>query len=705
VPVEVAPVVIDDASPYVPVAPVTAGRTNIPQMESARSTTTFTQEFIEDLSIVRFEDLVTRSAGVTVGDSGEGRDLQLKIRGFNAKILRNGFAATQFGGNADIEPYGIERVEVLKGSDSIAYGDTTPGGFVNVVSKRPLGYDHGEIGMEFGSFNALSPRFDIGGRIGGWSDDGGKVVLDDKNPYFSGKAPYGKAPLEDGSSIDYRIVGVYDHFGSYKDYAEDGNGFYIAPSVRFNFSDRTSLTVYTEIQEDKSFQDYGIPLDRFGRFVTGRDFIQNHPDDTVTRSDRLFGYDFVHELNDEWTFEQRGIYQFVNYKYSDLALPIGFDDTTRQVLRFPAVQEGNFDIYAMQFNLNGDFFIGEHRNRLFTGIDISRTAYDITTLFDPAMPLLLNIDNPVYENPRPSSTTPFPTTAVETERQGIWVQDHFNVTEQFIISGGVRYDRVDQDAGGGSAIYEEWNPQAGAVYRFTENVSVFGNYSESFEPSGSGYGAALDRFGDPLPPETAQGHEFGVKFLSPDNRVSTTLSYFDITRQNVANPDPDPAFPFASVAAGEQNSTGFEFEIIGEVLPNLSLQSSYAYIDAAYTQDNTFPAGNRLFGVPEHSASFWARYDFEGGALDGFGVGAGVRYVGERPGGDFNTVILDSYAIASLGLFYERGDWECSVFVDNVNDERAIRSGFGIESTGTGSARGNYDTVPTQVVAKITKRF
>lgn len=170
---------------------------------------------------------------------------------------------------------------------------------------------------------------------------------------------------------------------------------------------------------------------------------------------------------------------------------------------------------------------------------------------------------------------------------------------------------------------------------------MFGNYSESFEPSGSGYGAALDRFGNALPSETAQGHEFGVKFLSPDNRVTTTLSCFDITRQNVASADPDPAFPFASVAAGEQNSTGFEFEIMGEVLPNLTLQASYAYIDAAYTRDNTIRSGNHLFGVPEHGASFWARYDFEGGALDGFGVGAGLRYVGERLSGSLIIFIED----------------------------------------------------------------
>ena len=126
-----APVILNDTAPYVADVPVSAGRNDIPQMENARSTTTFTGEFIEDLSPLELENVITRSAGVSLSHAGEARTKSYSIRGFSATQLRNGFSGIQFGANAAIEPYSLERLEVLKGSDSIAYGDTTPGGFIN----------------------------------------------------------------------------------------------------------------------------------------------------------------------------------------------------------------------------------------------------------------------------------------------------------------------------------------------------------------------------------------------------------------------------------------------------------------------------------------------------------------------------------------------------------------------------------------------
>lgn len=689
-----APVIIDDVAPYVADVPVSAGRNDIPQMENARSTTTFTGEFIDDLSPLELENVITRSAGVSLSHAGESRTKDYSIRGFYATQLRNGFSGIQFGANAAIEPYSLERLEVLKGSDSIAYGDTTPGGFIHYVSKRPLGREHGEVGVEFGSFNAVSPRFDIGGRIGGVPADGGKLVIDDKSPLYSSEAAYAKMPVGEGQpSIDYRIVGLYDHHESFKDFDHDSNRYYIAPSVRYHFNDTTSLTVYAEIQEDRTFMDYGVPVDRFGRFVTPRDFIVSHPGEYIDRESRFFGYDFVHEINDAWTFEHRGVYQYASYSYSELALPFAYDDLTRTVTRIPAWQGQIGDYYAMQFNLKGDFEIFGLRNRLYSGVDISQTETVGSTRYDPGTPLLLNVDNPVY-GPLPRAVTPYPPFGEKTVRQGFWVQDHLDLTEQFILSGGLRFDHIDQNG----TIYEESNPQVGAVYRLTESVSAFGNYSESFQPVSS-----FDRFGNVLDPETAQGHEFGVKFLSPDRRFSATAAYFDITRQNV--PTADPLDAFASISTGEQNAQGFEFEVMGEVLPNFTVQASFAHIDAVVTEDNWMPVGNRLVGIPEDSASLWGRYDFEGGALDGFGIGAGFRYIGDRAAGEFNTVFLDPYTVVQAGLFYERNDWEFSVLVENLTDERALSGVFFVESTGTGSARGNIEIPSTQVTAKVTRHF
>lgn len=105
-----APVILNDTAPYVADVPVSAGRNDIPQMENARSTTTFTGEFIEDLSPLELENVITRSAGVSLSHAGEARTKDYSIRGFSATQLRNGFSGIQFGANAAIEPYSLERL-------------------------------------------------------------------------------------------------------------------------------------------------------------------------------------------------------------------------------------------------------------------------------------------------------------------------------------------------------------------------------------------------------------------------------------------------------------------------------------------------------------------------------------------------------------------------------------------------------------------
>ncbi|MEM9015606.1 MAG: TonB-dependent receptor, partial [Verrucomicrobiota bacterium] len=243
-----------------------------------------------------------------------------------------------------------------------------------------------------------------------------------------------------------------------------------------------------------------------------------------------------------------------------------------------------------------------------------------------------------------------------------------------------------------------WTPQGGAVYRVTDQVSLFGNYSESFTPS-----VSIDRNNETLDPETAQGHEFGLKVASEDNRFTASMAYFDQTRQNVATAD--PVFAFASIAIGEQNATGFEFEFFGELFPNFTVQAGYAFIDAITTADTDIAPGSQVGGVPDHSASLWCRYNFEGGPLDGLGIGGGFRHVGEFPLLFEENLFVDGYTVTQLGLFYDVNDWKFSVFFENLLDRRALRAARAVGTTGGAGFVRVYDLAPTEVVAKITKKF
>lgn len=141
---------------------------------------------------------------------------------------------------------------------------------------------------------------------------------------------------------------------------------------------------------------------------------------------------------------------------------------------------------------------------------------------------------------------------------------------------------------------------------------------------------------------------------------------FDITKQNVAAPD--PRFPLGglSVATGEQQSRGVEFDLSGEILPGWNIIASYTYTDAEVTQHNVTPIGNRLAGIPKHSFNVWTTYTIQTGSLQGLGFGVGVNYVGKREGDLDNSFQLPSYFLPDAAIFYQRDNWRFAVNFKNL---------------------------------------
>jgi iron complex outermembrane receptor protein len=134
-------------------------------------------------------------------------------------------------------------------------------------------------------------------------------------------------------------------------------------------------------------------------------------------------------------------------------------------------------------------------------------------------------------------------------------------------------------------------------------------------------------------------------------RLSSTLAFYNTTLSNILTTDPDN--PNFSIQVGEQRSQGIEFDIAGELLPGWKVIAGYAYTNAEITKDNRFPVGNRLNNVPHHSASLWTTYTFQDAALKGFGIGAGVFYVGDRAGDLANSFEVPGYTRFDAAIFYE----------------------------------------------------
>lgn len=658
----------DEDDYFVPNAS-TATRTDTAILDIPQSIQVVPQNILEDQQILRVDDALRNVSGVVGRLDPFGSGASLIIRGFstdsfsNGPILRDGFRRTDNLGSQ--ETTNIERIEVIKGPSSVLYGQTDPGGIINLVTKRPLQEPFYELELQAGS-REIRPSIDLTG------------------------------PLNDEGTLGYRLNASYQTQNSYRGHDTDTEAFFVAPVLSWDISERTNLTVLAEYTDEERGFELGLPV--IGNRVVDvpRDRVQNEPDDRL-RSDTLaLGYDIKHQFSDSWTLNHG--FRYITQDYEVLTtLPFGTDETTGNVTRLFADREYHSDDYSIQTNVVGEFNTGAIEHTLLAGIDLNFNRFDERfTRIDFANPTTLNIFNPAYGAPRPdlSDVMPFPSFDTESDRYGFFLQDQIEFSEQFILVGSLRYDIVDfrnltnRDSDRND---DAFSPRIGAVYKPLETVSLYANYSESFEPS-----AGSTATGDSLTPQQSSGFEVGIKAELLDNSLFATLSYFDITKKNVATTDPNN--PFFSVATGEQRSQGVELDITGEITPGWNIIANYAYTDARITQDNTNSVGNRLSNSPQHSAGLWTTYRIQTGDLEGLGLGLGVNYVGERFGDLANSYEVDDYWLTNAALFYEQNDWRFGLNFNNVFDINYI------DSTSSRSF-GNVPGEPFSVVGSVSVTF
>lgn len=566
----------------------TATRTDTPLRDIPNSIQVIPRQVIEDQQATGVEEVLENAAGVTFLGNNDGRQLNFSIRGFqNAPVLRDGFVISGFASPAAPEVANLERVEVLRGPASILYGQAEPGGVVNLVTKQPLSEPYYNIQLQGGNREFISPSLD-----------------------FSG-------PLTEDGSLLYRLNALYRTEDSFQDYENNFERFSIAPTLTWRISDRTDLTLNLEYIEDNDPYVTGTLAfgDSLADVPLERGF--NNPDNTIEKESLNVGYTLEHRFSDSWQLRNQFRYTFGRFDYGVFPLLRSLDESTGVLNRIFANQSDEVDTYTLYTNVQGKFNTGPLEHNLLFGVDLSREeSQGVSRLdFNPAFFTPINIFNPDYlAVPTPDladlpifpGATSFETT---TNRLGIYLQDQIDILDNLILVAGLRYDTVDEErtsivTGEVTSQYDDaLTPRIGIVYQPIEPISLYANYSRSFVPN-----FATDFDGNFLPPEEGEGFEVGIRGEIIENRLAATLAYFDITKQNVATAD--PINPFGSVATGEQRSRGIDFNLTGEISPGWNVVASYAYIDAEVTEDNNAEiVGNRLFGIPEHSASLWTTYE------------------------------------------------------------------------------------------------
>ena len=623
----------------------TATRTDTPIRDVPQSIQVIPRELLDDQQVIRLDEALRNVSGVTFGGIDIGRGLRFNIRGFDdAPVLRNGFR--QVGIRQSFpETANLERVEVLKGPAAVLYGEIDPGGLINLVTKRPLAEPYYQLQTQLGNRNLIRPSLD-----------------------FSG-------PLTADGRVLYRLNAVYQGGDEIQDYDTEIRRSFISPVLTWQIGDRTDLTIELEYLDSEGPASFGVPAFGDGIADIPFDQISNEPDDFVEQEYFNVGYDLEHRFSDNWRL--RNGFRYTNDQTTlEIALPNSLNEETGIFTRLWSLQDVETEVFSLQTNLVGEFATGSIEHTLLFGVDLSRTNIDNFATFDVFNPLFLDIFDPVYEAvPRPDDFEQLPSAQdikTETDRLGVYIQDQISFFDNLILLAGLRYDTVEQERTNRSTDLfpnatedtqndDAFSPRIGLVYQPIEAISLYASYSRSFVAN-----TAVNIDGDFFEPEEGEGFEVGVKAELLGGGLAATLAYFDITKQNVVTED--PLIPGASVATGEQRSRGIELDVSGEILPGWSIIASYAYIDAEVTEDNTITVGNRLNGVPEHSASLWTTYDIQSGDLQGLSFGLGFNFVGERAGDLENTFELDSYFVTNAAIAYQRNNWRAALNFRNLFD-------------------------------------
>jgi iron complex outermembrane recepter protein len=629
----------------------TATRTDTPIRDIPASIQIVPQEVIEDRRVNRLSEALETVSSVTSEDSGYGISGGARIvRGFRqVGNFRNGFPQ----GNEfyTLEPIGtIERVEVLKDPSSVLFGYLEPGGIVNTVTKKPLSEPYYKLEFQAGNRDFYQPNIDLSG------------------------------PLTADDSVLYRLIAGYEASNDIRDFV-NFDQVSVAPSLTVNFSDRTNLDLYYEYTRTSGNLGFFAPaiLDEDGDLLSSREFLSTYPslDEGAYRTQK-FGYTLNHSFSDSLQLRNNLAVTLDRYDQNGVLYGELRDDRFLEFTNgFGQDSFTNRSTYFGQIDLVGEFNTGSIAHQVVVGFDadISEVeanplVYDLSEIPD------LDIFDPDYDIQIPGFTSQNRGQDVyDFESYGIYLQDLIELTDSLKFLIGGRYDWVSTDFDltvfGDERTQrsdEAFSPRLGLVYQPNETVSLYTSYSRSFRPSFYDRSADGERSFEPT---RGTQYEIGVKADFLDDRLSTTLAAYHLTKTNVLTPDPDPilAAQGFSVQTGEQRSQGIELDVAGEILPGWNVIGSYTYTDAEVTEDNTIPVGNQLDNVPENQVSLWTTYQIQQGSLQGLGFGLGLFYVGERQGNLANEFTLSDYFRTDASLFYERGSLRTAINIRNLFDQ------------------------------------
>ncbi len=562
------------------------------------------------------------------------------IRGFDqttSGAYRDGLQMRVYNlAGGRVEPYGMERIEVLKGSTSTLYGVNNPGGMVNMITKRPLDYKFGEVYATAGK-DHLEAGADFGG------------------------------PLDAAGNWTYRLTTKRQESTLPNGVSKD-NRFYIAPALTWKPTARTSLTLMADYNEREGSNRYGIPLDSGidpWTFLGEPDFEVND-----TKEWNL-GYAFEHDFGNGLVFRSHG-------RYSDLDLlsknVYAAGNRHPNDGRLSWYVDGHMVRRSLDAHLQYDASFGRFVSRTLFGLDYTRGNTNEEIRSGEAGGVG-DISNPIYCGTACITLRPNYKLLVDEETWGAYLQEELTFDDRWILTLGLRYDEIKANSVQDYGFFQFGSPtdetaltkRAGLTYRINSGLSVYGTYSESFTPVLPTYARMFSE----TKPMMGEMFELGAKWQPAGMNALFSAAAYDLTQTNV----PYSTGNFTWEQIGKVRSRGVELEGKAALNERTNLTLAYSYTDAEIVRsEGGGYDGNRPMSIPEHMASLWLDHTLPGNAGRGdLTLGAGARLVGSRYADQANSFRLDSHTIFDAALRYQVAESTAlSLNVENLFDREYV---------------------------------
>ncbi len=601
-----------------------AMRGDIDLMDTPQSVNVIPDFVTDEQLATNLAEVLVNDSSVTAGTTRWNRQV-FSIRGFELDS-GNGYL---INGHQQWSHYvqpieTLQQVEVLKGPSSMLYGQSGPGGLVNMVTKKPTYDSMLDLGFDTDGYGSTRAQLDAGGS------------------------------LNDAQSLRYRGVLVKQDTKYWREYsANDENqerdrwlGYL---NLEFDVSDDVLLSVKYDHTQDKAGIDAGGWLDKQGNVIGGRKTVWDAPwaftDNTVSN----LGADLTWQMSDDWKIKVGYNDQQFNRQRLDSAPSLieGSEDPFKDGYNIkPFDRYDDWQHKTAYVDFTGEFSLAGMDHQFLIGANYLDYFYQQQIQKGKSQPVIPG--QPIiqqdldYHQGKLSNPS-------EYKYYGFYLQDLMTLNEQWKLLAGVRYDEQKKD-GEGENSYAV-SPKFGVIYSPMANGSIYVNYSKSFTPQGAVNNEFDVNDGLNLKPEYGIQYELGTKWELFDDSLLLTAAVFDITLENITISEklsaPIGDYTDITTQGGEQKHRGFEMGAQGQIGDSWFVTSSMMYLDAEY-QTGDAREGKTPIDAPEWSANIWTRYE----VTDNFAMNFGAIYVGERFADLDNTITKDGYVRFDIGAAY-----------------------------------------------------